>query len=118
MPSPIPFAFAAILAIAGAAHAQYTGPSSVKTPTTVAEILKTPVDDQQVLLRGRLVEKISKDKYRFVDASGEIRVEIDTADFRGQAVSEKSVVEILGEVETSFVKSPQVDVQRLTVVSQ
>lgn len=118
MASPISLVFIALLAATSAAQAQYTGPSTVKTSSTVAEVLKAPVDDQQVLLRGRLVEKISKDKYRFVDASGEIRVEIDTEDFRGQTVSEKSTVEIVGEVETSFVKSPQIDVQRLTVVSQ
>jgi uncharacterized protein (TIGR00156 family) len=102
----------------GAALAQYVGPSTVKLPATVAEVLKTPVDDQEVVLRGRIVEKLTKDKYRFVDSSGEIRVEIDLEDFRGQTVSDTTVVEIRGEVEKDFVKSPEIDVKRLTVVTQ
>lgn len=102
----------------GAAQAQYVGPSTVKLPATVAEVLKTPVDDQEVVLRGRIVEKLSKDKYRFADSSGDIRVEIDLEDFRGQTVSDTTVVEVRGEVETSFVKSPEIDVKRLTVVTQ
>lgn len=101
-----------------AAQAQYVGPSTVKTPGTVAEVLKAPVDDQEVVLRGRILEKLSKDKYRFADSSGEIRVEIDLEDFRGQTISDSTVVEIRGEVETSFVKSPEIDVKHLTVVKQ
>lgn len=100
------------------AQAQYVGPSTVKTPGTVAEVLKAPVDDQEVVLRGRILEKLSKDKYRFADSSGEIRVEIDLKDFRGQTISDSTVVEIRGEVETSFVKSPEIDVKHLTVVKQ
>lgn len=100
------------------AQAQYVGPSTVKTPGTVADVLKAPVDDQEVVLRGRVVEKLSKDKYRFVDKTGEIRVEIDAEDFRGQTVSDTTVVEIRGEVEKNFVKSPEIDVKYLTVVTQ
>lgn len=112
-------ALAVVLGAAlGAVQAQYVGPSTVKLPTTVAEVLKTPVDDQEVVLRGRLVEKLTKDKYRFVDNSGEIRVEIDLEDFRGQTVSDTTVVEIRGEVEKDFVKTPEIDVKRLTVVTQ
>lgn len=112
-------ALAVVLGTAlGAAQAQYVGPSTVKLPTTVAEVLKAPVDDQEVVLRGRILEKLSKDKYRFADSSGEIRVEIDLEDFRGQTISDSTIVEIRGEVETSFVKSPEIDVKRLTVVKQ
>ena len=100
------------------AQAQYVGPSSTKSPATVAEVLKAPVDDQEVVLRGHILEKLSKDKYRFADNSGEIRVEIDLEDFRGQTISDSTVVEIRGEVETSFVKSPEIDVKHLTVVKQ
>lgn len=101
-----------------AAQAQYVGPSTAKSPATVAEVLKAPVDDQEVVLRGRILEKLSKDKYRFADSSGEIRVEIDLKDFRGQPISDSTLVEIRGEVETSFVKSPEIDVKLLTVVKQ
>ncbi len=118
--TPLRALCAATLLVASltAAQAQYVGPSTVKTPGTVAEVLKAPVDDQEVVLRGRILEKLSKDKYRFADSSGEIRVEIDLKDFRGQTISDSTVVEIRGEVETSFVKSPEIDVKHLTVVKQ
>lgn len=118
--TPLRALCAATLLVASltAAQAQYVGPSTVKTPGTVAEVLKAPVDDQEVVLRGRILEKLSKDKYRFADNSGEIRVEIDLEDFRGQTISDSTVVEIRGEVETSFVKSPEIDVKHLTVVKQ
>ena len=40
------------LAMPGVVQAQYVGPASQKSALTVAEILKNPVDDQAVVLRG------------------------------------------------------------------
>ncbi len=46
-------------------QAQYTGPSTHHAPATVAEILKNPVDDQDVVLRGHLLRKVGNEKYIF-----------------------------------------------------
>ncbi|MEX2050574.1 MAG: NirD/YgiW/YdeI family stress tolerance protein [Steroidobacteraceae bacterium] len=111
--SPL-FVFA--LGALGSAHAQYVGPTPAKSPSTVVQILKNPIDDQEVLLRGKLLKKLSSDKYRFSDGTGEIRVEIDNDNFPGQKVSETTVVEIYGEIEKDFLESPEIDVERITIV--
>jgi uncharacterized protein (TIGR00156 family) len=97
-------------------QAQYNGPSSQKVTTTVADILKNPVDDQQVMLRGVLLKKISKEKYLFSDGKNEIRVEIDDRDFPNQSIDETTRIEIRGEVEKEFMESPEIDVKTVTIL--
>jgi len=100
----------------GSAGAQYTGPGATPMPGSVAEVLKDPVDDRKVLLRGKLLKKLSSDKYLFSDGTGEIRVEIDDDLFRGIKVSETSVIEIYGEIEKDFMRDPEIDVKRIAVI--
>jgi uncharacterized protein (TIGR00156 family) len=109
---------AAVLAIGipAAALAQYVGPSSQKVTTTVADILKNPVDDQEVMLRGVILKKISKEKYLFSDGKNEIRVEIDDRDFPAQAIDETTRIEIRGEVEKEFMESPEIDVKMINIL--
>ena len=56
----------------GLSYAQYLGPNAQKPISTVAEILKNPVDDQQVVLHGYLIKQVGVEKYLFADDSGEI----------------------------------------------
>ncbi|MBX3651838.1 MAG: NirD/YgiW/YdeI family stress tolerance protein [Burkholderiales bacterium] len=104
------------LIIIGSAGAQYTGPGATAMPGSVAEVLKDPVDDRKVLLRGKLLKKVSSDKYLFSDGTGEIRVEIDDDLLRGIRVSETSVIEIYGEIEKDFMRDPEIDVKRIAVI--
>jgi uncharacterized protein (TIGR00156 family) len=94
------------------AIAQFTGPSSVKL-TTVAEVLKSGVDDQHVALRGNLLKKVGSEKYEFSDGTGTIRVEIDKKIFPREPIDEKAKVEIQGEVEKEFMASPEIDVDSI-----
>lgn len=94
-------------------QAQYTGPSTHHAPATVAEILKNPVDDQDVVLRGHLLRKVGNEKYIFSDGTGEIRVEIEAEDFPPEQIDDKAQVEIHGEVEKDFLESPEIDVEVL-----
>lgn len=50
--------------------------------TSIAEILKQPVDDQLVVLRGFIVKKVGNEKYLFSDGKSEIRGDIDDENFR------------------------------------
>lgn len=104
------------LAVLTPAHAQYTGPSARVTQNSVAAILKNPVDDQQVILRGYLTRQIAKEKYMFSDGTGEIRVDIDDKHLRGLPVSEKTKVELHGEVEKDFLESPEIDVDLVRII--
>ncbi|GGI18196.1 MAG: NirD/YgiW/YdeI family stress tolerance protein [Oxalicibacterium faecigallinarum] len=104
------------LAVLTPAQAQYTGPSARVTQNSVAAILKNPVDDQQVILRGYLTRQIAKEKYMFSDGTGEIRVDIDDKHLRGLPVSEKTKVELHGEVEKDFLESPEIDVDLVRII--
>lgn len=100
-------------AVAGVAHAQgYTGPSTGKPAaqgysgpstvavTTVKELLANGRDDQNAILRGRIVSHDGDDHYTFDDGTGQIRVEIDNDDFpAGQKIDDKTRVELRGELD-------------------
>lgn len=101
---------------ASVAQAQYVGPSSTASYKNVAEILKDPVDDTMVVLSGHLLRKVGKEKYIFSDSSGEIRVEIDAKHFPPTPISEKTKVQITGEVEKDFMSSPEIDIKGLVIV--
>ena len=108
---------AASALLAGSAQAQYVGPTAGPTaPGNVAAILKNPVDDQAVVLRGHLLRKVGKEKYTFSDSTAEIRVDIDDKVFMNRKIDAKTQVEIRGEVEKDFMESPEIDVDVLTVV--
>ncbi len=109
------FSSVSALAIPAAVQAQYVGPSTQKTPLTVAEVLKNPVDDQQVVLRGHLIKKVGNEKYLFSDGTGEIRVEIEAEDFPVQKIDDKTLIVIRGEVESDFLKSPEIDVDTISI---
>ena len=99
------------------ASAQYTGPTSQVTLTSIAEVLKHPVDDQPVTLRGFIVKQVGNEKYIFSDGTSEIRIDIDDKHFVNKKVSEKTKVEIRGKVEKDFLTTPEVDVDVLTLVN-
>lgn len=94
----------------------FTGPGSANRANTVADILKNPVDDQRVTLRGNITRHIGGDKYMFSDGTGEIRVDIDDHKFPPQPINEKTTVEILGEVDTDFMQFSEVDVKVVRIV--
>ncbi|MBE3025766.1 hypothetical protein GQ37_000730 [Janthinobacterium sp. BJB1] len=108
---------AACAVLAGGAQAQFVGPSvGPDAPKTVAAVLKNPVDDQAVVLRGHLLRKVGNEKYTFSDGTAEIRVEIDNKVFMNRKIDARTLVEIRGEVEKDFMESPEIDVDVLTVV--
>lgn len=96
-------------------QAQYVGPSTQKTPLSVADILKNPVDDQDVVLRGVLLKKVANEKYIFSDGTGDIRVEIEAEEFPAQKIDGKTRVEIRGEVEKDFLETPEIDVDVISI---
>ena len=56
-------------------------------------------DDTNVTLEGYLVKKTKEEHYLFKDDTGEIEIEIDDEDFRGQQVAPQTKVRIIGEVD-------------------
>ena len=112
---------------ASSAMAQYTGSSASRggfqgpgsasdQPMTVANILRTPVDDLRVTLRGNIIRKIGGDKYDFSDGTGEIRVDIDHSEWPAEPVNEKTTVEIIGEVYIGVLVAMAIDVKVLRII--
>lgn len=106
-----------MLSMSSTASAQYIGPTRL-APTTVNKILKSPVDDQYVLLSGKITSRISHDKYVFTDKTGSITVEIDDKVFAGRQISADTQVEILGKVDKDLLKDPKIEVKRLGIPNQ
>ena len=99
-----------------AAHAQYTGPSTL-TATTVKQLLADGKDDQHVVLQGRLAKHVGGEDYEFADATGTIRVEIDEKLWAGMpAVNEKNEVKLTGEFEKKWSGAVKVDAERIEVL--
>ncbi|HEU0196463.1 MAG TPA: NirD/YgiW/YdeI family stress tolerance protein [Nevskiaceae bacterium] len=110
-------AVACTLAVAStSAFAAYTGPSAVAPQTTVASILKNPVDDAHVTLKGHLLQKTNKKDYVFSDGTGKIPVKIDPHRLPTADINAQTTVELYGEVDKDFMKPVKVDVKRVTIM--
>lgn len=71
--------------------------------TTVADVLKSKVDDHPVTVTGTLVKKTGDEKYEFKDATGTIQAEIDDEDLynikvEGAKVTLTGQIDIEGQV--------------------
>lgn len=102
------------------APAQFVGPGAKETLTDAQSILNNPVEEQDVSLRGRLAKKVGDEKYLFQDDSGGMRVEIDDDEFLQlpRHVTPEMRIEVHGEVEASYLKSPEVDVEVIRILSR
>ena len=105
-----------IMCALNTAQAQYVGPVEMQSYKNVAGILKNPVDDTIVTLRGNITKQTGHDMYRFSDGSGTINAKIGPKEFAGQQIGANTRVEIWGEVDPSRDKPVKIDVKRLTVV--
>ncbi|HBQ1045006.1 TPA: YgiW/YdeI family stress tolerance OB fold protein [Klebsiella pneumoniae] len=91
----------------------FTGPSGAVTTVANAKSLR---DDTWVTLRGKIVERISDDLYKFQDASGVINVDIDHKRWNGVTVGPQDAVEIQGEVDKDW-NSVEIDVKQIRKIA-
>lgn len=91
----------------------FTGPSGAVTTVANAKSLR---DDTWVTLRGKIVQRISDDLYKFQDASGTVNVDIDHKRWNGLTVTPQDTVEIQGEVDKDW-NSVEIDVKQITKVT-
>lgn len=96
--------------------AGYSGPSAIAPVRSVRAILDNPVDDQAVVLEGHVVRQLVKETYVFSDGSGQIQIEIDDDDLPLQGFDHTTRVQITGEVDTRWWRSPEVDVDQVRVL--
>ena len=91
----------------------FTGPSGAVTTVANAKSLR---DDTWVTLRGKIVERISDDLYKFQDASGVINVDIDHKRWNGVTVGPQDTVAIQGEVDKDW-NSVEIDVKQIRKIA-
>lgn len=100
----------------GAFAAGYSGPGAQDPLTTVAAALQAK-DDTQVVLEGRLTQKLEDERYVFQDATGSINVEIDDEDLPAGGISDQSRVRLTGEVDKDLT-TLEIDVDRVEVLTR
>ena len=121
--SPLPktlhsrlYAMLLLSMLATPSFAQYTGPVAASIATSVKAILDKPVDNQNVILKGKLIKQISLEKYIFSDGSNQITADIDKDDFPLAPISENTTIEIRGEVKKDLLGEPEIDVDTVRVL--
>lgn len=100
-----------------AAKVGFSGPT--QGITTVKQALDAGMfsDDMPVTLTGRIKASLGGEMYLFADATGEITVEIDHDEWRGQSVTPTTDVQLIGEIEKKF-SGTKVDVDVINVLSK
>lgn len=82
------------------ALAQFSGPSPTAKTATVAQAKNAQVNSY-VTVTGNLINHLRGDYYTFRDASGEMRVEIESTVFNNRKVDPDTKVRLQAEVDRS-----------------
>lgn len=85
--------------------------SALHKQVTVQQVM-TLKDDTNVQLHGYVVKSIGDEKYEFKDRTGTITVDIDDELWQGKAISAKTPITIIGEVDVDYkpLKRVEIDV--------
>lgn len=114
-------------AVLGApAHAQINVPqaggtvavpaAAMSRAVTVEQALKA-AKDMEVIIEGRIVNKLKHEHYTLQDATGTIEIELDDKYLPpGRQITEKTKVRIIGEIDTHRMKPNDIDVKRIEIL--
>jgi len=93
----------------------YSGPAA--PVSSVKQLIDAGRDDQRAVLRGRIVSRDGRKHYTFDDGTAQIRVEIKDKHFPlGQTISDKTEVELFGELERKSWERVEFEVDMLRVL--
>lgn len=99
--------------------AQYTGPQTKTTLTTVKNVLakasSLDKSDALVKLEGYVIEHIREDEFWFKDETGKILVEIEKKHFPTFQFNEKTKVVITGEVDYDLLEGTEIEVESISL---
>ena len=82
--------------------------SGAETIVTVKQVMEMR-DDVPVIVQGHIVQRMGDEMYLFEDSTGNIRVEIDDDEWRGQTVTPTDTVKLYGEVDRGIFRT-EIDV--------
>ena len=103
------------LLLSATSFAQFTGPSATGRASTVEQARNAPIDTY-VTVTGTIVAHLREDYYRFRDATGEIRVEIEPAVWRNRKIGPDTKVRLLAEVDRNAAGTRYLWVESLDIV--
>lgn len=89
--------------------------TSYAAPTPIKKVLRMR-DDSYVTVRGKIIRRLTDDKFMFADSTGQIVVDIDYEDWGGVTASPKDTLELTGEIDRDF-NSVKLDVKIVRKVS-
>ena len=92
-------AVCAIFVLHGPARAQFFDPNLVGAAMTVEEARTAPVQTR-VALTGSLLNEVMRAHYMFRDATGDIRVRIESEIWGGRQITSNKTLDLRGRVET------------------
>lgn len=98
---------------AATAYAQYTGPSAIPA-ATVKSLQQDGKDDQQAVLRGKIVSNVGHERYLFSDGTGQMQVKIKASRWPAQKpVDANTTVELRGEYDKELIGESHFDVKEI-----
>lgn len=104
------------------AQAQFTGPSSFRTATTVSEVIEDArrLDRQDALvkLRGFVVEQINEDEFWFEDATGRVRLEIEPQYMPSAPFDHTTELVIMAEVDFDLLDGTEIEAKRILFAAE
>lgn len=88
---------------------------AIQSATVSVQHALTLKDDTKVQLKGYVVKALGDEKYQFQDRTGSIVVEIDDELWQGKAISAKTPLTILGEIDVDYLpkKRVEIDVEKV-----
>jgi uncharacterized protein (TIGR00156 family) len=96
--------------------AEYQGPGAKIAQQNVSQIVLNGEDGMPVTLRGRIVQKVAREKYLFTDETAKVRLHIEDKKFPASAINDQTRLEIFGKIEKDFVQDLEIDVDKVRVL--
>lgn len=90
-------------------------PRSLRRPSKRS--LAQGKDDQRVVVRGQVLQKLSAERFVIGDSTGAIRVHIDDDAVRRAGIGVGSQVEVAGEVDTNLLRETTLKAERVVVLA-
>lgn len=84
--------------------------------TPIQAVLAQGKDDQRVVVRGQVTQKLSSERFVIADRTGSIRVHIDDDAVRRQGIGVGSQVEVAAEVDTNGLRETTLKAERVVVL--
>jgi uncharacterized protein (TIGR00156 family) len=107
-----------VTSLTSVTNADFTGPDN--TPKydygSVLEVLRHPIKNAKVTLKGYIVDRVDHNKYTFQDNSGKIIVAIKDKLLADVELSPTHLVQIYGRVHRGSRRQITIDVQHIQII--